>query len=136
MGREEFWEAVHERWSAADRKNEEDAVRSVLTHFAWRLPGEEATHVEEELPADLKELWPPDERYKRPAPQRPREKLDFEHFIRKIAEEACLSEDEAMAATRGVFHALGRFLTEEERFHISTQLPAGLKDLWDEETGG
>jgi uncharacterized protein (DUF2267 family) len=129
-----FWEAVHERWSAPDREREEDVALSVLVHFARRLPGPEAQHLKERLPAPIQE-WPELEPERRRVEQPPAERTSYTDFVFTIARENGIEDPaDADAAARGVFRALGRVLPDEERRHIAAQLPRDFQMVWNDET--
>lgn len=134
-GATEFWGLVHERWSAAERRQEENVALSVLVHLARRLPGPEAQHLKERLPEPLQQ-WPELEPERRRADQPPAERLGYTDFVFTIAQENGIADPgDADAATRGVFHALGRILPDEERRHIAAQLPQDFRLVWNDEAG-
>lgn len=131
---DEFWNALHERWRGGDPEKERDVVASVLWHLANRLSGPEARHVEEQLPPDLKEIWQAPERNEHVWLERRVQRLDYDDLLGTVSEEADLPDSgETARAVRGVFHALGHLLGDEERRHLAAQLPPDIRKVWHEE---
>lgn len=128
---EVFWGAFHERWRA-DRAAEADVARAVLGRLRLRLPDPEARHLEDQLPVELKDLWPAPE-VEGPGREAPAARADVERFLTEVRERTGVDDPEL--ATRAAFHALGRVLSADERTHVAAQLPRGLRRLWVEEAG-
>jgi uncharacterized protein (DUF2267 family) len=96
---------------AADR-----AVQATLRTLAERLPGGEARHILQELPAELKPLVYKEEGADAAA-------FGIDEFLRKAAEREGTDTETALQHTRGVFSALGDALSPEALTHLEASLP-------------
>jgi len=109
--------------------NEEEAEKaavSVLCVLEQRLFGEEAAHLEAQLPGKLKDLLIRCERHI----GKPASKFGREEFIRMVTEDLGVDTFQAEKRIRAVFSALRDQVSEGEIEDVIGQLPADLRDLW------
>lgn len=109
--------------------NEEEAERaavSVLCALEQRLFGEEAAHLEAQLPGKLQDLLLRCERHM----GKPAHKFGREGFIKMVSEDLGLEAFEAEKRIRAVFSAVREQVSEGEIEDVIGQLPADLRDLW------
>ncbi|MFL5355884.1 DUF2267 domain-containing protein [Archangium sp.] len=109
--------------------NEEEAERaavSVLCVLEQRLFGEEAAHLEAQLPGKLQDLLLRCERHL----GKPASKFGREDFIRMVSEDLDLEAFEAEKRIRAVFAAVRDQVTEGEIEDVIGQLPSDMRDLW------
>lgn len=104
----------------------EQAAVSVLCVLEQRLFGEEASHLEAQLPAKLQELLVRCERHV----GRPTTKFGKEEFIQMVVEDLGVDGNEAERKIRAVFTAVRDQVTEGEIEDVIGQLPADLRELW------
>lgn len=128
----EFWQALERRLPAEDRDRETDIARSVLVLLRHRIRPEEAQHIKEELPPELKELWAtPGAGIAEERGSRPVTELDHNRFLERVLELNALPDMEhAARATAAVFAAMREVISDTEANHIENELPSGLKELW------
>ncbi|MCY1077213.1 DUF2267 domain-containing protein [Archangium lansingense] len=109
--------------------NEEEAERaavSILCVLEQRLFGEEAAHLEAQLPGKLKDLLIRCERHL----GKPASKFGKEGFIQMVAEDLGVDSFEAEKKIRAVFTAVRDQVSEGEIDDVIGQLPADLRELW------
>jgi uncharacterized protein (DUF2267 family) len=109
--------------------NEEDAERaaiSVLCVLEQRLFGEEAAHLEAQLPGKLQELLVRCERHM----GKPATKFGREGFIQMVAQDLEVEPIEAERKIRAVFSAVRDQVSEGEIDDVIGQLPSDLRELW------
>lgn len=109
--------------------NEEEAEKaavSVLCVLEQRLFGEEAAHLEAQLPGKLQDLLLRCERHL----GKPPNKFGREDFIRMVSEDLDVEAFEAEKRIRSVFAALRDQVSEGEIEDVIGQLPADLRELW------
>jgi uncharacterized protein (DUF2267 family) len=90
------------------------ATRAVLRTLGERLSGGEAQDIAEELPEDLGS-WIVDGDQA--------QAFDLDEFIRRVADREGVVEDVAQRHARGVFAALGRFVSPDELHDMASELP-------------
>ncbi len=95
-----------------------------------RLTVKEANDLAAQLPGELKVMW-----HGYDSPGREVSRTHKAQFIRRVAEEAEISEIDARHAIVSVFRELQKLLhsptgQEGEAWHILSQLPKDLKKLW------
>jgi uncharacterized protein (DUF2267 family) len=109
--------------------NEEEAEKaavSVLCVLEQRLFGEEAAHLEAQLPSKLRDLLIRCERHiGKPVP-----KFGRYDFIRMVSEDLETDLFQAERHIRAVFSALRDQVSEGEIEDVIGQLPADLRELW------
>ncbi len=109
--------------------NEEEAEKaavSVLCVLEQRLFGEEAAHLEAQLPGKLQDLLMRCERHI----GKPASKFGREDFIRMVSEDLGMDAFQAEKQIRAVFSALRDQVSEGEIEDVIGQLPADLRELW------
>ncbi|WP_084737731.1 DUF2267 domain-containing protein [Cystobacter ferrugineus] len=109
--------------------NEEDAERaaiSVLCVLEQRLFGEEAAHLEAQLPGKLQELLIRCERHM----GKPATKFGKDGFIQMVAQDLDVEPLEAERKIRAVFSAVRDQVSEGEIDDVIGQLPSDLRELW------
>ena len=94
--------------------------------YLERLFGEEAAHLEAQLPGKLKDLLMRCERHI----GKPANKFGREDFIRMVSEDLGVDNLQAEKRIRDVFSALRDQVSEGEIEDVIGQLPADLRDLW------
>jgi uncharacterized protein (DUF2267 family) len=108
---------------------EEAAVRgatSVLCALEQRLVGNEAHHLESQLPAKLKELLVRCERHEE---LRARD-IGRPEFVAMVAGDLGIAMDQAEAIVRGVFKVLTVMVSAGELEDVLSSLPSDLRELW------
>ncbi len=109
------------------------AVTAAVFHQLHdRLTVKEADDLAAQLPGELKTLWRGFD-----TPHRLVARTHKAEFIRRVAEDAGISELDARHAAISIFRELQRSLRsptgqEGEAWHILSQLPKDLKKLWTE----
>ncbi|HEX7119869.1 MAG TPA: DUF2267 domain-containing protein [Longimicrobiales bacterium] len=128
----DFWHALERRLPDEDRPREEDIARSVLVLLRSRIRPEEARHLREALPAEIKELWAtPGTGVAEEHTGRPIDELDHNRFIERVRDlNAFPDMQRAARAAAAVFGAVREVISDTEADHVEHQLPAGLKELW------
>lgn len=109
--------------------NEEEAERaavSVLCVLEQRLFGEEAAHLEAQLPGKLQDLLLRCERHL----GKPASKFGRDGFILMVSEDLGLDAFEAEKRIRAVFSAVREQVSEGEIEDVIGQLPSDMRDLW------
>lgn len=109
--------------------NEEEAEKaavSVLCVLEQRLFGEEAAHLEAQLPGKLRDLLLRCERHL----GKPANKFGREGFIQMVSEDLGLEAFEAEKRIRSVFAAVREQVSEGEIEDVIGQLPGDMRDLW------
>ena len=109
--------------------NEEEAERaavSVLCVLEQRLFGEEAAHLEAQLPGKLKDLLIRCERHL----GKPASKFGKDGFIQMVSEDLDMDSFEAEKRIRAVFTAVRDQVSEGEVEDVIGQLPADMRELW------
>jgi uncharacterized protein (DUF2267 family) len=109
--------------------NEEEAERaavSVLCALEQRLFGEEASHLEAQLPGKLQDLLLRCERHVGKPPR----KFGREEFLQMVAEDLELDVQRVEHVVRSVFSAVQDQVSEGEIDDVIHQLPADLRELW------
>ncbi|MEW6273476.1 MAG: DUF2267 domain-containing protein [Thermodesulfobacteriota bacterium] len=130
MQKKAFFESVS-RSLQCDAQRAEGLTLAVFQQLRDRLTPKEAADVAAQLPAGLKPLWQDNERRDRRV-----EKVHREEFLGRIRRFAGLPDDaEAERSVKVVFAALQALLgsptgKEGEAWHIFSQLPKDLKELW------
>lgn len=111
---------------AFDEAFAERAVVSVLCTLEQRLMSTEASDMEAQLPARLREVL----RECRVTGSKPR-KFGRDEFLRIVAQDLELAgEQDAESVTRVVFELVRQHLSEGEASDVEGQLPADLRSLW------
>ncbi|HYO51927.1 DUF2267 domain-containing protein [Archangium sp.] len=109
--------------------NEEEAERaavSVLCVLEQRLYGEEAAHLEAQLPGKLQDLLMRCERHM----GKPASKFGKDGFIKMVSEDLGVDGFEAEKKIRAVFTAVRDQVSDGEIEDVIGQLPADLRELW------
>jgi uncharacterized protein (DUF2267 family) len=109
--------------------NEEEAERaavSVLCVLEQRLFGEEAAHLEAQLPGKLQDLLIRCERHL----GKPASKFGKDGFIQMVSEDLDVDSLEAERRIRAVFTAVRDQVSEGEIEDVIGQLPADMRELW------
>lgn len=109
--------------------NEEEAERaavSVLCVLEQRLFGEEAAHLEAQLPGKLQDLLIRCERHV----GKPASKFGKDGFIQMVSEDLEVDSLEAQKKIRAVFTAVRDQVSEGEIEDVIGQLPVDLRGLW------
>jgi len=108
---------------------EEEAERaavSVLCVLEQRLFGEEASHLEAQLPGKLQDLLLRCERHV----GKPPSKFGREKFFQMVAEDLEMDVQRVEHVVRSVFSAVQDQVSEGEIDDVIHQLPADLRELW------
>ncbi|ATB33805.1 DUF2267 domain-containing protein [Melittangium boletus] len=129
MRRSQTYKAFLSSLGTIGQMNEEDAERaavSVLCVLEQRLFGEEAAHLEAQLPSKLRELLLRCERHM----GKPASKFGKEDFIEMVSEDLGVDAFEAEKEIRAVFAAVREQVSEGEIEDVMGQLPADLRELW------
>jgi uncharacterized protein (DUF2267 family) len=113
-----------------DRDEAEKILSSVLTTLRGRLTPGEAAHVEAQLPEDLKPVWRGNVLQDAAHKLIGSDKLNFDQFMDKIAQETGLTRQRAEDLTKAVFHLLKETITEGEGRDLMAQLPKRLQVAW------
>ena len=119
-----------------DPQRAESVIFAVFQELRHRITASEAADVASQLPTGLKRLWNEGAVKPREPSDRPVEKIHRVEFIGHVRQRAVLpDDDEAERAVRAVFRALQRLLgspsgREGEAWHVFSQLPKDLKQLW------
>jgi uncharacterized protein (DUF2267 family) len=130
MNERSFVRQVAERADCDDRRAE-TLIFAVFQELRDRLTPKEAADVAAQLPMSLKMLWMSFDR-----PDRKVRRVHEGQFLREVARMAGLEDtSEAEGAVAAVFAVLQEALgsptgTEGEAWHVMSQLPADLKQLW------
>jgi uncharacterized protein (DUF2267 family) len=129
MEEEQFIHMVAEQLNV-DSEQAKKIISAVFHALHDRLTPKEATHVAAQMPSHLKSMWVAFE-----LPGREVKRTHKTQFVRHIAEQAGIAEDEATRAMRVVFKALQALLKsptgqEGEAWDIFSQLPKDLKRVW------
>jgi uncharacterized protein (DUF2267 family) len=127
--RNQTFKAFLSNLGAIGSMNEEEAERaavSVLCVLEQRLFGEEASHLEAQLPGKLRDLLLRCERHM----GRPATKFGKDGFIRMVSEDLGVDNLEAERKIRAVFSAVREQVSEGEIEDVVGQLPADLRELW------
>jgi len=109
--------------------NEEVAERaavSVLCVLEQRLFGEEAAHLEAQLPGKLQDLLTRCERHL----GKPASKFGKDGFIQMVSEDLDMNSFEAEKKIRAVFTAVREQVSAGEIEDVIGQLPSDLRELW------
>jgi uncharacterized protein (DUF2267 family) len=130
MNERSFVRQVAERADCDDRRAG-TLIFAVFQELRDRLTPKEGTDVAAQLPTSLKMLWMSFDR-----PERKVRRVHEGQFLREVARMAGLEgEREAETAVAAVFAVLQEALgspdgTQGEAWHVMSQLPADLKQLW------
>ncbi len=127
--RNQTYKAFLANLGAIGSMNEEEAERaavSVLCVLEQRLFGEEASHLEAQLPGKLRDLLIRCERHM----GKPASKFGKDGFILMVSEELRVDGLEAERKIRAVFSAVRDQVSEGEIEDVIAQLPADLRELW------
>ena len=129
---DDFWRALERGLPDQGRDREEDIARSVLVLLRHRIRPEEAQHLREELPEEIKELWAtPGTGAAEERTGRPITELDHNAFLERVIDLTALPDMQTAArATAAVFAAVREVISDTEADHVEHQLPSGLKELW------
>lgn len=102
----------------------EAAAVSVLSRFEQRLTRDEASHLEAQLPAKLREMLE--------GCPRPLKPLRFylDEFYQAVAGDLGLTKEEAISLTHFVFLAVSKFVSLGEARDVASQLPKDLAQVW------
>jgi uncharacterized protein (DUF2267 family) len=111
--------------SSMDEQLAESAAISVLSTLERRILPKEAKDLEAQLPRLLVEfLPPPDQRPLRP------HRFGLEEFLRSVAEDLRMPEEEVDTLVRAVFQAFHEHISEGESEDVASNLPPDLRALW------
>jgi uncharacterized protein (DUF2267 family) len=131
MNERSFVREVADR-AHCDERRAETLIFAVFQELRDRLTPKEASDVAAQLPMSLKMVWMSFDR-----PDRKVRRIHEGQFLREVARMAGLDDDEADAETAvaAVFAVLQEALgspsgTEGEAWHVMSQLPSDLKQLW------
>jgi uncharacterized protein (DUF2267 family) len=130
MNERSFVREVAER-ADCDERRAETLIFAVFQELRDRLTPKESSDVAAQLPMSLKMLWMSFDR-----PDRKVRRIHEGQFLREVARMAGLDdESDAESAVTAVFAVLQEALgsptgTEGEAWHVMSQLPADLKQLW------
>jgi uncharacterized protein (DUF2267 family) len=130
MNERSFVKEVAER-ADCDERRAETLTFAVFQELRDRLTPKESSDVAAQLPMSLKMLWMSFDR-----PDRKVRRIHEGQFLREVARMAGLDdESEAESAVTAVFAVLQEALgsptgTQGEAWHVMSQLPADLKQLW------
>jgi uncharacterized protein (DUF2267 family) len=130
MNERSFVIQVAER-ADCDERRAETLIFAVFQELRDRITPKEASDVASQLPMSLKMLWMSFDR-----PDRKVRRVHEGQFLREVARMAGLDhEREAERAVAAVFAVLQEALgsstrTEGEAWHVMSQLPTDLKQLW------
>jgi uncharacterized protein (DUF2267 family) len=126
----EFIHRLQANTGVADRGEAETILSSVLTTLRGRLTPKEAGDVEAQLPEDMKPVWRgnvlQDAAHQLMGP----EKLKYDEFMDKIAQETGLTRVRAEEMTKAIFHLLKEQISEGEANDVLSQLPKRLQVAW------
>jgi len=127
--RSQTYKAFLDSLGTTGQMNEEDAERaavSVLCVLEQRLFGQEAAHLEAQLPSKLRDLLVRCERHM----GKPASKFGREDFIEMVSDDLGVDAFEAEKKIRAVFAAVREQVSEGEVEDLMGQLPADLRALW------
>ena len=130
MNERSFVRQVAER-ADCDERRAETLIFAVFQELRDRLTPKEASDAAAQLPMSLKMLWMSFDR-----PDRKVRRLHEGQFLREVARMAGVDDvNEAEVAVATVFAVLQEALgsssgTEGEAWHVLSQLPTDLKQLW------
>jgi uncharacterized protein (DUF2267 family) len=127
--RNQTFKAFLRNLCALGSMNEEEAERaavSVLCVLEQRLFGEEAAHLEAQLPGKLQDLLLRCERHM----GKPANKFGKDGFIQMVSEDLGVDAMEAERKIRSVFSAVREQISEGETEDVIGQLPTDLRELW------
>ncbi len=127
--RSQTYKAFLKNLAVIGSMNEEEAERaaiSVLCVLEQRLFGEEAAHLEAQLPGKLQDLLLRCERHV----GKPASKFGREGFIKMVAEDLEVDDFQAEKQIRAVFSALRDQVSEGEIDDVIGQMPSDLRELW------
>jgi uncharacterized protein (DUF2267 family) len=130
MNERSFVRQVAERAECDDRRAE-TLIFAVFQELRDRLTPKEASDVAAQLPTSLKMLWMSFDRADRKV-----RRVHEGQFLREVARMAGLNDArDAETAVAAVFAVLQEALgspsgTKGEAWHVMSQLPADLKQLW------
>ncbi len=130
MNERSFVREVAER-ADCDERRAETLIFTVFQELRDRLTPKESSDVAAQLPMSLKMLWMSFDR-----PDRKVRRLHEGQFLREVARMAGLDDEgEAERAVAAVFAVLQEALgsptgMKGEAWHVMSQLPADLKQLW------
>ena len=130
MDERSFVRQVAERADCSERRAE-TLIFAVFQELRDRITPKEASDVAAQLPMSLKMLWMSFDR-----PDRKVRRVHEGQFMSEVARMAGLDdESEAERAVAAVFAVLQEALgspsgTKGEAWHVMSQLPADLKQLW------
>jgi uncharacterized protein (DUF2267 family) len=130
MNERSFVKQVAER-AECDERRAETLIFAVFQELRDRLTPKEASDVAAQLPISLKMLWMSFDR-----PDRKVRRVHEGQFLREVARMAGLDDESAAeGAVAAVFAVLQEALgsptgTAGEAWHVMSQLPADLKQLW------
>jgi len=116
---------------ACDEKRAEAVTFVVFQELRGRLTPQEGADLAAQMPEALKKLWMPSER-----PDRSVHRVHAAEFIGDVRKIAALADDtEARRAVMSVFAELQKMVgsatgVEGEAWHVMSQLPKDLKQLW------
>jgi uncharacterized protein (DUF2267 family) len=130
MNERSFVRQVAERADCGERRAE-TLIFAVFQELRDRITPKEASDVAAQLPMSLKMLWMSFDR-----PDRKVRRVHESQFLSEVARMAGLDdESKAENAVAAVFAVLQEALgspsgTKGEAWHVMSQLPTGLKQLW------
>ncbi len=112
------------------KERAEEVATAVMRELHDRLTPREANDFAAQLPGGIKQMW-----HGFDTPDRTVERIHKRDFIRYVAEEAGIPEDEASKAVMVVFKVVQMLLQsptgqEGEAWDIFSQLPKDLKRAW------
>jgi uncharacterized protein (DUF2267 family) len=108
------------------REGAEKAALCVLNLLHHRIQEGEASNLEAQLPATLRELL---QAYDRPMPLKPRQ-VGRQEFLTLVGEELELSPQEAEVVARDVLGIVRQHVSEGEATQIERELPPDMRNLW------
>ena len=127
--RNQTYKAFLRNLMAIGAMNEDEAERaavSVLCVLEQRLFGEEAAHLEAQLPGKLQDLLLRCERHMGKLAS----KFGRDDFIQMVSEDLGVETSAAEKTIRSVFSAVREQVSEGEIEDVIGQLPADLRELW------
>jgi uncharacterized protein (DUF2267 family) len=110
-----------------DRKLAEQAIQSVLCVMEQRLMGEEAAHMEAQLPRKVVALLERCPKHQ----DKPYRKFGRDELLGMVAEDLGVDLQEAERITRAVLATVREHISEGEAMDVLGQLPRELRTLWE-----
>jgi uncharacterized protein (DUF2267 family) len=128
MNKKIFLDRVQKLAKLESPERAEDMVKAVFYALSARLTLREGEQLTAQFPAELRVLWDEVKESKVEVI-----KFNQSEFVSKVMGDGGLaSEEEAENVIKAVFNALKSTVSEGEAKDVWSQLPKGLKELWEE----